>query len=484
MTDVVNFGRSGRRAFLRGAGGLVLAIPFLPSLAPKRAAARAQPPLRFAMMLSQYGRDVLRWSPQLTDAQLTNHDGVYAAPLQDIKGPISYILSEAFDPVRKKISVVQGLDELAPFGLHNSSLPTTGSARDPASANGFGYSIDCVLEESKAFYPSTPVAPAFRTSPGDASTIWRDHSSFSWTSRVKRGESLQGEWNPQAVYRRYFDPTFQAEQAARGERARALTDRVHENYRAAMTSKRIGAADRQRLDNYMALIREVDALLAVTPQSCDAALMPEAPTLVMETVHSAMINLEVAALACGTTKIVMHSIVQGSSNQDEDLHGPAHAGPGRNAQLSDPPSAAATHKRWQMARVAELLTKLDAVTEEDGTTLLDNTLFIYANEDGDGSHKHVDLPVLVAGGQGKLRTGYYIDYRPRPFFEGTWARPLGRPYNQLLVSAFHALGLAPQDYQRFGQRGFGPYDVAPHENAAHYAPFLKDPDAPLPFLCM
>lgn len=480
--DPVFVSRRGRRAFLRGAGGLALAIPFLPSLAPKHAQAQAKPSLRFAMMLSQYGRDVLRWSPALAEAQLTEHDGVYVSPLSDIDGPISYILSEAFDPVRNKLSVVQGLDELAPYGLHNASLPTTGSARDPSSAEGFGYSIDCVLEESKTFYSSAPVVSALRTAPGDASTAWRDHSTFSWTSRAKLGESIQSEWNPETIYQRYFDPTVVADQVARAERVRGLTDRVFENYRAVMTGSKIGKADRERLDNYMSLIREVDGALTIRPQACGRAGAPQPPTQEMEAVHSAMIDLEVAALACGTTKIVMHCIVQGATSQDEDLHGPAHAGPGRNATLSDPVSRAAIHKRWQMTRVAEFLTKLDAVMEEDGTTLLDNTLFIYGNEDGDGSHKHVDLPVLVAGGQGRIRTGYYIDFRPRPFYEGTWGRALGRPYNQLLVTAFRALGLEPAEYQRFGQRGFGPYDVAPDANAPHYAPFLKDPDATLPFL--
>ena len=477
----VLFARRSRRAFLRDAFGYAVAIPFLPSLAPRPVSAQSQPEMRFAMMLSQFGRDVLRWSPQLSEAQLEVHDGVRAAPLSVIDGPISYILGEAFDPVRTKISVVQGLDELAPYGLHNWSLPTTGSARHPDEGGGFGYSIDCVLEESSAFYASTPAAAVLRTAPGGANTIWRDHSTFSWTSRTRQGESIQSEWSPHAIYHRYFDPVSLSEQAERAGRIRGLTDRVYESYRETMGSRRLGSADRQRLDAYMTLIRKVDENLAVKPVTC-AEAVPPGEALQVEQMHSAMLDLEVATLACGITKIVMHCVVQGSPNPEEDLHGPAHDGPGLNAQLSDPVSRAAIHKRWQMERVAEFLTKLDAVPEEDGSTLLDNTLFIYGNEDGDGSHKHIDLPVLVAGGQGRLRTGYYIDYRPRPFFEGTWGRALGRPYNQLLVTAFHALGQKPSDYNRFGQRGFGPYDVAPNENAPHYKPFLEDPDQPLPFL--
>jgi hypothetical protein len=227
---------------------------------------------------------------------------------------------------------------------------------------------------------------------------------------------------------------------------------------------------------------QVDSALAVKPVECGRATDPGTPPTAVEAVHSAMIDMEVAALACGSTKVVMHAITQGSSDPKEDLHGPAHEGPGPKDGAGLPPSKAAIHNVWQMTRVAEFLKKLDAITEADGSTLLDNTLFIYSNEDGNGSHEHVDLPVIVAGGQDRIRTGYYMDFRPRPFYKGGFRTPLGRPYNQLLVTAFKTLGLAEADYQKFGQKGFGPYDVVPVANAAHYAPSIARRDDPLPFL--
>jgi hypothetical protein len=314
--------------------------------------------------------------------------------------------------------------------------------------------------------------------PGDSGYIWRDHSTYSFTSRAKRGQHLMAEWSPKNIYDRYFNVETLRIAELRNTRIATVTNRVHESYKQTMASRRIGADDKRRLDHYMSLMSQVDAALAVKPVACSRTTDPGAPPTSTDAVHAAMMDMEVAALACGTTKVVMHAILHGSSNWNADLHGPAHAGAGTGPG----PSQAAQHNQWQMARVAEFLKKMDAVVEADGSTLLDNTLFIYGNEDGNGSHEHLDLPVVVAGGQGRIRTGYYMDFRPRPFFTGKGKTPLGRPYNQLLVTAFKALGLAEADYQKFGQRGFGPYDVSPDLNAPHYAPSIARPDEPLPFL--
>jgi hypothetical protein len=301
-------------------------------------------------------------------------------------------------------------------------------------------------------------------------------------NRDAPGAGRKGHLSALGTYDRYFNVAALQKMEARNARISSVTGRVFENYKQTVGGRRIGNDDRRRLDNFMSLMSQVDAALAVKPGACARAADPGAPPTGVEAVHSAMIDMEVAALACGTTKTVMHAITQGASDGKLDLHGPAHAGPGPNNGVGQPVSKAAIHNSWQMARVAEFLKKLDAVTEADGSTLLDNTLFIYANEDGNGSHEHLDIPVIVAGGQGKIRTGYYMDFRPRPFYTGTGKTPLGRPYNQLLVTAFKALGLAEADYQKFGQRGFGPYDVLPVANANHYTAALVDRDAPLPFL--
>jgi hypothetical protein len=139
-----------------------------------------------------------------------------------------------------------------------------------------------------------------------------------------------------------------------------------------------------------------------------------------------------------------------------------------------------------MDLVAYFLSEMDQVNDINGT-LLDNTLFLYGNEDGTGSHEHYDLPVIVAGGQDKLRLGQFIDYRPRPFVKlidrDKQAINAGRPYNSMLVTAFQTLGLQPKDYQKFGVTGFGRYD-RPHPSAGtYYNQFMGSKlNDPLPYL--
>ncbi len=133
------------------------------------------------------------------------------------------------------------------------------------------------------------------------------------------------------------------------------------------------------------------------------------------------------------------------------------------------------------------------MSEADGRTLLDNTIVYYANEDSLGGHTHYDLPIVLAGGGGKLRMGQHFDFRPRPLVPvefnvvaGTFQQQLGRPLNGLLVTLMQAMGLTPQDYQKFGKLGFGEYDRHLTGHAAHYAPFKTDAakNQPLPLLSL
>jgi hypothetical protein len=136
-----------------------------------------------------------------------------------------------------------------------------------------------------------------------------------------------------------------------------------------------------------------------------------------------------------------------------------------------------------MDRMAEMMTKLDAIDDGAGKTLLDNSFVLYGNGESRGFHVFYDMPVVVGGGQGKLKMGYYIDYRPRPLKVVNSGQNLiaGRPYNNLLVTLFRAIGLPPAEYQKYGRPGFGAYNGYASSLGAHYAPFIGQPDEPLPF---
>ena len=59
--------------------------------------------------------------------------------------------------------------------------------------------------------------------------------------------------------------------------------------------------------------------------------------------------------------------------------------------------------------VAWMVQRMSKIEESDGSTLLDNTLFTYGSGLGDGStHQYNDLPIVMAGGGRRVKTGQHI----------------------------------------------------------------------------
>ncbi|MES3037213.1 MAG: DUF1552 domain-containing protein [Bdellovibrionota bacterium] len=464
-----------RRMFLKGMGGYTLAIPFLPSLSSIAHAQATSPTLKFSMVLTHFGRDYGRWYPDLTDSQLTATPGAYIKKLSEISGPISHNFGSSFDSVRDKIAILRGLDSMNAEMVHNTSLPTTGCSSLASAASGFGYSIDAVLEESAKFYPSLPTRGALRVCPHPEKT-WDDFQAWSFTSKSTPGQGLGYDWSVQNVYNELLNPTNVQAQAARNSKIRGATNLVMENFRQMMNGRRIGSEDKRRLDNYMSLVTEIDKQLGVVAPTCSAS-NPGSPLNASE-LHKAMFKMEAAALACGLTKITMHSVIHNNDNPNDvsTWHDVAHGGYQSLMPGSDI-SWLAHYSKWNMELFAYYLNLLDSMADVNGGTLLDNTLVMTGNEDGSGNHEHYDLPVVVAGAKGKFKTGYFIDYRPRPLLALLPGQPkqiffAGRPYNGALVTAFKALGLTETDYQKFGLPGFGRYDQHRPDLTEHYRPFV------------
>jgi hypothetical protein len=67
---------------------------------------------------------------------------------------------------------------------------------------------------------------------------------------------------------------------------------------------------------------------------------------------------------------------------------------------------------WYTQQFAYMLGKLKAIDEGNGKSLLDNMLFFWTNELGEGGkHSYVNVPMVLAGScQGQLPTGRFLDY--------------------------------------------------------------------------
>jgi len=91
--------------------------------------------------------------------------------------------------------------------------------------------------------------------------------------------------------------------------------------------------------------------------------------------------------------------------------------------------------RFHMEQFAYLAQRMNQITEADGSTLLDNTLFTYGSGLGDGStHQYNDLPIVVAGGGHRVNGGLHINM------------PEGTPLANLWLSQARVLGLSWADF--------------------------------------
>ena len=67
---------------------------------------------------------------------------------------------------------------------------------------------------------------------------------------------------------------------------------------------------------------------------------------------------------------------------------------------------------WYAEKFAYMLGRLKGIQEANGKSLLDNMLFFWTNELGEGGkHTYVNVPMVLAGScGGQLRTGRYLDF--------------------------------------------------------------------------
>jgi hypothetical protein len=217
---------------------------------------------------------------------------------------------------------------------------------------------------------------------------------------------------------------------------KSVLDAVLEN--ANRTKALLGRADQTRMDQFLTSVRETEkAATAVSGGMQMAGTMCntiDAPTLKAsygmanaaggynKGAHVDVMNeLVVMALTCDATRIISYMLedersefvydhvpkraftANGSgagSGTCGNYHGSQHGGDSNNDF--------ATINWWQSSKVADLCSKMNAISEGEGT-LLDNSLVYYASCMHGGNHHTDDLPVaLIGGGGGVFKTDQHV----------------------------------------------------------------------------
>lgn len=425
-----------RRAVLRG-GGIALALPFLESLLPTSARAAA-PQKRLIFFFVPNGIHMPGWTPKEVGA---------AYNLTPILQPLA--------PYKSELLVVSGLNNLParPSGAGDhaggtSAFLTCTRANKSDTDLRLGISVDQVAAQKLgegARFPSLQLGLEGGLGSGscDSGYSCAYTRSISWAGPKT---PLPKMVDPQLV----FDVLFRGEGAGQTpeqlERRRKNRLSVLDYVRgeAARLRPRLGATDRQKLEEYTTSVREVELRVQGMTPVCGGATRPKsADELPLRDYIKVMLDLLVLSLSCDLTRVVSLMFANGQSNRSYPFLGVTGAHHELSHHQNNPDTQALLQliDLFEIEQLAYLVGKLKATTDGAGS-LLDHTLIYFSSEIADGnSHAHTDLPTLLLGRLGgAVRPGRHLRYE-------------GLPMANLFVSILNAVGMPTT---RFGDDSTGP----------------------------
>ena len=418
-----------RRNFLRGLGACI-ALPAFESIMPVRSLAAvgsgsaklattaSGAPLRTAFLYFPNGAIQSKWWPK---GDSTNFE-----------------LSRTLEPlasVRQHIQVLGGLD-------HVNATAGPDGAGDHARANGTfltgvrmkksatniraGISIDQVIAREVGHLTRLPslelTCDAGRnTGACDSGYSCAYQYNVSWSSATT---PMTPEANPRQVFERLFGAGSMEQRAnelkRRREEQRSILDFVMEDARDMQ--RRLNANDKDKLDQYLTGVRELEARIQRAERLGDPRNpVQETPAGIPPTYAEhiqLMFDTLVLAFQTDSTRVATMLLAHDGSNRSfaeigipEGHHDLSHH---RNNQewiqkLSD-------IDLWYAKQFGRFIERLRDTRDVDGKSLLENSMILYGSGNADGNnHTHVNLPIILAGsGGGTLTPGRFIKHDSKP----------------------------------------------------------------------
>ena len=405
-----------RRTFLRGIGA-ALALPLLDAMIPSMSA-QADTPVsparlrRLGFVYMPMGCDITRWS--LGECETLDELSATLSPLA---------------PVRENVSVVTNLELRNAYpGTHatsNSSFLSAARAKRTESTDyHLGTTIDQIAAQQigrETQLPSLELSMDLLSVVGQCDNGYACvyQNCLSWSSPTT---PLPSEAHPRVVFETLFgEGGSPADRRAALQRRASLLDAVTEEL--SRLQKTLGPGDRNRVDQYLESVRDVERRIQQAEASTAENPLPDldrpAGVPASYADHARlMFDLQLLALQGDLTRVVTFQLARETSNRcyteigiSEPHHPLTHHG-GDEEKIAK----VAQINRFHVSLFAEFLEKLGATPEGDGS-LLDHVLYLYGSGMGNPNlHDHINLPIIVAGGAaGNMRGGRHLRYeQPTP----------------------------------------------------------------------
>ena len=384
-----------------------MSLPLLEAMVPTRlhaAAAARMTPTRMAFIFFPNGAIMPDWKP--------SEDGA------------SFELSKTLGPLarhKQDLLVFSGLTQHhgrangdGP-GDHarNASVFLTGCQPSKTAGENIqvGVSVDQIAAQKVGHHTNLPslelgLERGRNAGNCDSGYSCAYSSNISWRTP---STPMAKETIPQLAFHRLFgDP----QDHRRNRFRQSVLDLVRED--AARLNVQLGHRDRQKLDEYLTSVRELERRVersAISPGEIPDFDVPAGIPRDLGTHMQLMYEIMVLAFQTDSTRIITLMLGDAGSNRSYpmvDVHD-GHHELSHHKHNQDKVSKLARIDRYLVTEFGRFLDRLKSIDEADGT-LLDNSMVLYGSAIADGNrHSHHDLPILLAGkGGGTIRSGRYV----------------------------------------------------------------------------
>ncbi len=431
-----------RRTVLRGMGSLVT-LPFLESMVPAQTRASNQAPRsRLACIevvhgsagSTVYGREKNLWSPakQGSDFEF----GKILEPLEPFRDYVTIVSGTDCDAANPRSAGEIGADH-----FRNACVFLTASRPKQTLGSDIycGTSIDQMYAQKYGQDSPVPsiqlcTEPLDPTGPGayKYSTVYMD--TISWASPTT---PLPSNFNPRVPFEEMFGTGGTPEdRVARQKLNRSILDGIAED--VSRLQKNLGARDRNRLDDYLENVREIERRIqAIEAYNRGDAKrdLPEAPVGTPDSWDARvklMADLMAAGFAGEATRVAALKLgrdVSGRIFPESGTKSPFHPA-SHHGHTPKKIEDFAKINRYHVTLLAYFLDKLKNMPDGDGN-LLDHSLVIYGSAMADSHvHGHLDVPMLLAGhANGTVKGNLHVREKD------------GTPQANCLLSVMHKLGV-------------------------------------------
>jgi len=368
-----------RRAFLRGTG-VSLALPFLDAMWSRRLiAANATPPKRLVTVCASLGIYPADFFPTETGRNYT---------------PPAYL--DVIKEHRSDFTVFSGLSHPEQAGAdgHTSEMTWLTSAKHPG-LGGFRntISLDQLVAEKIGFETRFP------------SLIWGTNSTSQ--SYTRGGVMIPADSRPSQIFATLFlngTPDEVKRQMQKLREGRSIMDAVNEE--AKRFGTRVGAADREKLDEYFTSVREMEQRLLKAeswvqkPKPHVDAAQPTDITDNADSVGRLALLFDLVPLALQTDSSRLITILLQGTNSVPPIPGVSidHHNLSHHGQDPEKIKQLELIERAEMSALNKLITSLKQKKEGDATLLDSTMVFFGSNLGNSNSHDTRNLPLLLAGG--------------------------------------------------------------------------------------